>query len=1651
MLLLFFAVYILIQIPSVQTWLVQQVTEKLTETFQTNVSVRKVNIDFFKTAVLEDIFIEDHQSDTLLFAKKIKTDIGIFALFRKEIFINQIQLEGVVANLVKKQNDSLFNYQFIIDAFSSDKPKVEKDTASSWAFGIGKVLIKDTRFRMSNKNIDGFDLKATVGDLLIDAKEIDFKNHKIALSDLQLQETSVEYSLSKNDQISVPDSSAMTFPAIGWEITADELSLNDNRFSYYNLNFERQADVVDYHFLDFKNIALKINDIIIRDTSINANIQKVSLLDHSGFQLKNLSAGAGMNNKEITLEKLQIETPKTSLKSDIRLSFNDFGDLGQFMEKVNLEATFESSQVAYQDLTQLVPSLQNIPVLNTNIDEKVLINGNIILEKNKIVFNNFDSEIGKALSLKATGSISQLTNDPIFDLDIKKLTTNYTSITYLTKKLNLPESLTEFGKINFSGQIKGTISDLNGKQLELVTDVATQFTGDLYIRGLPDIEKTFFKAKVENLTTRSGDLQGFSKTPFPALLDSLGLVKFKGDFEGTFYEFAVNGDFQTDAGGLRADLNMDFEKDYQNAKYEGSLGITEFDLSKILIGPFGLTSFNIETKGSGLNINDLDLTIAGTIPTFNYKDYTYRDLSLNGAFLKKRFDGNAKAEDENIRFDFQGMVDLNDSLPDFELALNVDTINLKSLNLYQNDLGFSGNLEADIKGNRLDNINGIANIQNFKIAQDSIHYSTDKIISLEARSPVFDQRMLKFRSEFMDANFVGKFNFADLPASIVDFVNGFFPIDDLVLADSSSQKSAPVKDQDVTFDLNFKDIASVAQLFLPNFSEADTAFIKGNFNSVAKQLNINGSFPKLTYGDFKVDTLRISSSGTPRHFETTISMEQAQSGDLVNLPHLAFHTLFANDTLNFDLNILGDALTEQTPNGLFGDTTFLDTVDKKLDLKGNISNKNDTYTLSFLPEFVLNNQLWKIAAENKIEFYNQDLTIKQLNFLKEEQEIAINSRGSSPENDFKPIEISLSNFNLEEISDLLGMTEDQFGGRVQGELILIEPKTNLHYTSEILIDDLSYNEKIIGDLDIKAKLASTEQIVELAVNLEGQSKMSINGNYEIKEKIFDLDFQFGRLPLFMIDFFMKDVLKDSEGYLTGDMKLKGSPDRPDVQGAVKLSDFNTTVVISNSRYSAGETNIQITENAIDLGTIQLKDVNDNSAVLGGRILHNYFQDIIFDLKFNTDDFQFLQTTVAENELYYGDLFLKAAVNVKGTPELPIISIDATTLPKSHLYVQPFSGEETVQQENYIIYANPEFYNEDSLLMVEQRIVGTRSTYDLSLKLQVTKDATLNIIIDPLTGDQLISVGSANLTLNINPSGVILVTGNYTIERGSYSLNYEQLVKRDFEIDKGSSIIFSGDPMNAAFDVTAIYKVRASTYELLASQSTLSDAEKQAASLRTDVFVLLKLKGNIKDPKISFDIQVPDFQGEGVGSALNRKLADLRKNPDELNKQAFGLLLFKSFIAESSSSSQTFSDAGTAIALSSVSSLLSDQLNHFADRYIKGFEVNIGVESYKTSGTQSANITQMKLSVSKQLFNERLTVNVGTNVNLGSETTNSVYNSNYSGIAGDFVLEYKLTESGNYLVKVFHKNDYNALEQKNAFKTGAGFIFRKSFNGKNYKE
>jgi translocation and assembly module TamB len=329
--------------------------------------------------------------------------------------------------------------------------------------------------------------------------------------------------------------------------------------------------------------------------------------------------------------------------------------------------------------------------------------------------------------------------------------------------------------------------------------------------------------------------------------------------------------------------------------------------------------------------------------------------------------------------------------------------------------------------------------------------------------------------------------------------------------------------------------------------------------------------------------------------------------------------------------------------------------------------------------------------------------------------------------------------------------------------------------------------------------------------------------------------------------------------------------------------------------------------------------------------------------------------------------------------------------------------------------------------------------DFTSNILVNKDSRLRILIDPIAGDSLVIQGEATLSFTIDPSGKLTLTGRYEILKGSYQLSFADFIKKEFAIAKGSSLTWLGSPYDADVDITAIYTVKASVLDLIQDQlSGISQEERNKYKQVLPIQVYLIMKGKLLKPDIHFKLDLtPDKRGVLSGTVY-AKLNELNGQESELNKQVFALLVLGRFIPENPFASTVENVGLSDFARSSASQILSAQLNRLSEQYIAGANLNVGLDSYQdySSGTAEGR-TQLQLALSKQLFDERVTVQVGGNVDI--EGRRSQENS-LNNFAGDFKVLYKLTEDGRWQMQVFRKNSYEGAIDGDITKTGVGVMF-----------
>jgi translocation and assembly module TamB len=202
------------------------------------------------------------------------------------------------------------------------------------------------------------------------------------------------------------------------------------------------------------------------------------------------------------------------------------------------------------------------------------------------------------------------------------------------------------------------------------------------------------------------------------------------------------------------------------------------------------------------------------------------------------------------------------------------------------------------------------------------------------------------------------------------------------------------------------------------------------------------------------------------------------------------------------------------------------------------------------------------------------------------------------------------------------------------------------------------------------------------------------------------------------------------------------------------------------------------------------------------------------------------------------------------------------------------------------------------------------------------------------------------------------------------------------------------------------------------------------------------------PNVAFDIVLPEDKNYGVSNDIvtttQYRLAQLRQDPGETNKQVFSLLLMNRFVGEN-----PFASSGgggfnvSTYARQSASKLLTEQLNQLAAGLISGVDINFNLtttEDYTTGSLR--NRTDLDLAVSKKLLNDRLKISVGSNFELeGPQNANQQSNN----LAGNLSMDYQLSKDGRYFIRFFRKNDYEGVVDGYVVENGLTFMIIVDYN------
>ena len=669
-----------------------------------------------------------------------------------------------------------------------------------------------------------------------------------------------------------------------------------------------------------------------------------------------------------------------------------------------------------------------------------------------------------------------------------------------------------------------------------------------------------------------------------------------------------------------------------------------------------------------------------------------------------------------------------------------------------------------------------------------------------------------------------------------------------------------------------------------------------------------------------------------------------------------------------------------------------------------------------------------------------------------------------------PIRVTTRGVQLANLARLANQDTTLAAGELNGTVVVrdyLAKDNQLAFVGSVYVDSLRVMTQPIGNLTARFR-NSTDGRINVNTTLAGPyNDVTVVGFYnpEDAKQALDLAINLKRLDARTIEAFSAGELRQAKGKLVGEFTVNGAADNPQLNGSVAFDSVAFNVKQLNATYRIDQEKLNFAGQTITLNDFNVRDTLGRTLTTDGTIVLRNLPDASYNLRVRASKFQVLNASRKDNNYGYGQASVTADLRIKGAGTSPSIngtvrledgSKVSVVLPDESLDVNEANGIVTFIDHNDSLALNKYIYRP------KRDSVRTRLAFDqltnanISLDLEADEKSELTIIVDELNGDYLRARGNARLNVTVNAAGQISVLGRYDVTGGEYSLTY-QVLKRQFKIQKGGYISFSGDPLKADLNITAIYAVSVPPADLIGSESTTLGADAAAAKRKLPFNVTLSMSDNLAAPKLDFDIRLAEAgQSKGSSSPLattiENKLSTLRQDQSQINKQVFALLILNRFLPEttadffSGSNNGGLDNQAEGIARTSVSKLISEQLGQLASGILKGFDVDFNLLSQtgssNTGGTTNGARTDLNVGLSRSFLEGRITVSVGKNFVLENTAKAAT---GASQVFDNLSVNYGITRDGRYVLRAYRSNNYQAVLDGYVIETGVGFIITFDYN------
>ena len=997
-----------------------------------------------------------------------------------------------------------------------------------------------------------------------------------------------------------------------------------------------------------------------------------------------------------------------------------------------------------------------------------------------------------------------------------------------------------------------------------------------------------------------------SKVKIPKEIQRLGTIHLTGKAKGYEKVLSAKGNIETDAG------NISLQAVKSDDRIKASVDTRGVNLGRILDNrKLGTVIAKIDAHGTMKHI-----FAKGNIARFDYGNYDFHNIEIDGDYDMKTLRGTASIADPNVNLSVKGDYHLGSRLYALDAAIN--HLRPTVLGMKMHDPSYS-----------LDNISISAN-------------NKGKEGHLDIEAP------------FVSLYARGQYDLTTIYGSIMRLVADKLP------TIPGISKHAAKGYNDFTLQANITSAEVLQRMFGLPLSLNLPVHINGNISDAEKNVNLYINAPNFSWDGsaFHDANIELNTIGDSLKMEARIS----QGLPYEKAPVYRLRAAAADNNLSTLLYYANQSSKLPITGKIDARTQFFTSDNGATGVHVTVNPS----------EIMLGEKKWLLNPADII-YRKNELTVDMLNFSHGDQHIIINGKATPQATD--SIVADLKDVDVAYILNLVNFHSVDFAGKASGKAVVKSIFQTPEAYANLDVKDFVFENGPLGTLHAKAAYDNQEGQINIDATAEdGPEHLTvINGYVSPKRNYIDLGIEAHNTSLKFMENFCGSFLNNVEAWCKGKLNVVGDLKNINLVGDVvahgrmHMKQLGTDYTFNHLRAHAIPDDIQFEGDSIYDSHYNGK--HSHFALIRGGIHHKHLTRLSYDLDIDANNFLGFDTHEFGDDTFYGTVFATGTVGIHGKSGETIIDIDATPEPHS-IFVYNVASPDAISAGSFIHWndATPYIYRPYSPDSDKDKKKDSSSDFSSDMRINflvnTNPNLTLKLMMDDQTGDYITLNGNGVIRANYYNKGGLDMFGNYVVDHGQYKLTIQNIIKKDFDFQPGGTIAFGGDPYNAPLNLQAKYTVNGVPLSDLSIGRSFS-----SNNIRVDC--LMDITGTPGAPKVDFSMDLPT-----VNSDAKQMIYSVINSQEEMNQQVLYLLGIGRFYTQTKNN-QTSEDASqqsqTSLAMQSLlSGTISQQINNVLSSFVNSSNWNFGANI--STGNEGFNNAEYEGILSGRLLNNRLLFN-----------------------------------------------------------------------------